>query len=106
VVSGFTEQVLAAGACPAPASARRTYIDGVRKVRDSQAMMLTGSRPFLEARIRRHTLALSNVKTITGRVAGLEFGADAVTGVRYESGSERGLERATSSSTRWAGPAG
>jgi 2-polyprenyl-6-methoxyphenol hydroxylase-like FAD-dependent oxidoreductase len=91
---GFTEQTLAAGACPAPVSVRRTYINGVRKVRGSQATMLTGSRPFLEAQIRRHTLALPNIKTITARVTGLEFGADAVTGVRYESGSERGLERA------------
>jgi 2-polyprenyl-6-methoxyphenol hydroxylase-like FAD-dependent oxidoreductase len=91
---GFTDQTLAAGARPAPASVRRMYLDGARKVRGSQAMMLTGSRPFLEAQIRRHTLALPNIKTITARVTGLEFSPDAVTGVRYESGSEQGLEHA------------
>lgn len=91
---GFTEQALAAGARAAPPSARRFYFEGVRRAGGSQAMMLTGSRPFLEAQIRRHTLSLPNVKTVTARVTGLEFGAGAVTGVRYESGGQEGVERA------------
>jgi 2-polyprenyl-6-methoxyphenol hydroxylase-like FAD-dependent oxidoreductase len=91
---GFTEQALAAGAHAAPPSARRFYFEGIRRAGGSQAMMLTGSRPFMEAQIRLHTLSLPNVKTITARVTGLEFGAGAVTGVQYESGGEEGVERA------------
>jgi 2-polyprenyl-6-methoxyphenol hydroxylase-like FAD-dependent oxidoreductase len=91
---GFTEQALAAGACAAPPSGRRFYFESVRRAGGSQAMMLTGTRPFFEAQIRRHTLSLPNVKTTTARVTGLEFGADAVTGVRYESGGQEGVERA------------
>lgn len=91
---GFTEQALKAGARPAPPAGRRFYFQGIRRTGGSQAMMLTGTRPFFEAQIRRHTLGLPNVKTITARVTGLEFGPDAVTGVRYESGSQESVERA------------
>jgi 2-polyprenyl-6-methoxyphenol hydroxylase-like FAD-dependent oxidoreductase len=91
---GFTEQALAAGACAAPPSGRRFYFEGNRRSGGSQALMLTGTRPFFEAQIRRHTLSLPNVKTITARVTGLEFGAEAVTGVRHESGGQEGVERA------------
>lgn len=91
---GFAEQALAAGARPAPATVRRTYVDGVRKVTGSNAMMLTGSRPFLEAQVRRHTLALPNVKTLTATAAGLEFDGDAASGVRYEANGAQGVERA------------
>jgi 2-polyprenyl-6-methoxyphenol hydroxylase-like FAD-dependent oxidoreductase len=90
---GFTEQALAAGAVAAPPSGRRFYFEGVRRAGGSPAMMLTGTRPFFEAQIRRHTLSLPNVKTTTARVTGLQFGADAVTGVRYESDGQEGVER-------------
>lgn len=81
---GFTGQALVAGACPAPAETRLQYVDGVSKVPGSYAPMISGSRPFLEALIRRRVLALPNVKTITARATGLEFDDDAVTGVHYE----------------------
>lgn len=91
---GFTEQALAAGARPAPPPVRRFYFEGVPRAGGSKAMMLTATRPFLEAQIRRHTLSLPNVKTTTARVTGLEFGAGAVTGVRHESDGQDGVERA------------
>lgn len=91
---GFTEQALTAGACAAPLSARRFYFEGVLRAGGSQATMLTATRPFFEAQIRRHTLSLPNVKTTRARVTGLEFDAGAVTGVRYESGGEEGVELA------------
>jgi 2-polyprenyl-6-methoxyphenol hydroxylase-like FAD-dependent oxidoreductase len=91
---GFTEQALAAGAGAAPLSARRFYFEGVLRPGGSPAMMLTATRPFFEAQIRRHTLSLPNVKTTKARVTGLEFDAGAVTGVRYESGGQEGVERA------------
>jgi 2-polyprenyl-6-methoxyphenol hydroxylase-like FAD-dependent oxidoreductase len=91
---GFTEQTLAAGGRMAPASARRTYIEGVRKAAGSQTNFLTGSRPFLEAQMRRRTLALPNVKSIVGRATGLDFDGGAVTGVRVESDGAETVERA------------
>lgn len=91
---GFTEQALAAGARPAPRSARRFYFEGVPRAGGSEAMMLTATRPFFEGEIRRHTLSLPNVKTMTARVTGLEFGTGAVTGVRHESGGQEGVEHA------------
>lgn len=91
---GFTEQSLAAGARLSRREQRSWYVNGVAMARGSQAIMVTGSRPFIEAQIRRRTMELPNVKALTGRVTGLEFGADAITGVRYESGGEPGLESA------------
>jgi 2-polyprenyl-6-methoxyphenol hydroxylase-like FAD-dependent oxidoreductase len=91
---GFIEQALAAGACAAPQSARRFYYEGIPRAVRCQAMMLTATRPFFEAQIRRHVLSLPNVKTTTARVTGLEFGAGAATGVRHESGGQEGVEHA------------
>ncbi|MFD2414931.1 FAD-dependent oxidoreductase [Amycolatopsis pigmentata] len=91
---GFAEQALADGARPAPASIRHNYVDGVRKVSGSQAMMITGSRPFQEAQMRRHTLALPNVKAIIGRATGVQFDGDAVTGVRVQTDGAETVERA------------
>ncbi|MEW2505104.1 hypothetical protein AB0878_32020 [Amycolatopsis sp. NPDC047767] len=83
---GFTEKTVAAGARRAPARLRHTYSDGVRKVVGSDTEMLTSSRPFLEAQIREHTLALPNVRALVARVTGLEFSDTAVTAVQYEGG--------------------
>jgi 2-polyprenyl-6-methoxyphenol hydroxylase-like FAD-dependent oxidoreductase len=91
---GFGEQALAAGARPAPPSARRVYLGGVQLPPGSRAPSLCGTRPFLEAQIRRRTLTLPNVQAITGRVTGLEFGSRTVTGVRYESSGEPHLRHA------------
>lgn len=91
---GFTDDAVAAGGKLAPATVRRTYIDGVRKATGSHAQMLTGTRPFLEARIRHHTLALPNVKSLTATITGVDFDGDAVSGVRYESRGAQGVEQA------------
>lgn len=91
---GFGEWAEEAGAVAAPAETRLSYIDGQRKIIGSRAGVLSGSRPFLEALIRRRTLALPNVKTVKARVTGLEFDGDAVTGVHYESDGEQCVERA------------
>lgn len=82
---GFVEETVARGGRPAPANVRRNYIDGVPKVRGSDALMVTGTRPFLEAQIRRRTLALPNVRTLVATVTDVEFTGEAATGVRYES---------------------
>jgi 2-polyprenyl-6-methoxyphenol hydroxylase-like FAD-dependent oxidoreductase len=89
---GFTDQALAAGARSAPAAGRRVYVGGARRPRSTGTAMLTSTRPFLEEQIRRHTLALPNVKMVGDRATGLEFSRGAVTGVRYESGGEPGVQ--------------
>lgn len=92
---GFTAEATAAGARPVPSDKRLVYIGSTRRgPARLRTTTLSGTRPFLEAQIRRRTLALPNVKTITARVTGLERDADAVTGVRYESVGEAGLQRA------------
>ncbi|MFG1608024.1 FAD-dependent oxidoreductase [Actinoplanes sp. NPDC049265] len=91
----FTEEALAAGAVWASAEQRSTYIDGVRKVRGSDADIITATRPFIEGQLRRRLLAVPNVKTITGRATGLTFDDSAVTAVRYESGGTAGVEPAS-----------
>jgi 2-polyprenyl-6-methoxyphenol hydroxylase-like FAD-dependent oxidoreductase len=91
---GFTDQAVAAGARLVPAARRRVYVGGARRPQGTKTVMLTSTRPFLEAQIRRHVLALPNVKAVTARATGLEFGRGAVTGVRYESNGEAGLQQA------------
>ncbi|MET8255067.1 FAD-dependent monooxygenase [Micromonospora sp. NPDC005197] len=92
---GFRQRALAHGAVEAPPAARRSYLDGRRKVvvpDDDDS--LAGSRPLLEGLIRQQVLRLPNVKTVTARATGLVFDGDAVTGVRYEVDQVPGVEGA------------
>jgi 2-polyprenyl-6-methoxyphenol hydroxylase-like FAD-dependent oxidoreductase len=91
---GFSDQAVAEGACLAPAAIRRTYIDGRRKVPGSEVELLTASRPFLEGLIRRRTLELPNVKTVSGRATGLVFRDAAVVGVHAETSGGHAIEAA------------
>jgi 2-polyprenyl-6-methoxyphenol hydroxylase-like FAD-dependent oxidoreductase len=70
------------------------YVDGVRKVLGADISLLSGTRPFLEGRIRAELLELPNVKVIAGQVTGLEISATAVAAVRYESDGVAGREPA------------
>jgi 2-polyprenyl-6-methoxyphenol hydroxylase-like FAD-dependent oxidoreductase len=91
---GFIARAVAAGASLVPPDQQATYIDGVRKVRGADISLLSGTRPFLEGRIRAELLELPNVKVVTGQVIGLEIGETAVAAVRYESGGVAGRETA------------
>ncbi|MDT5042268.1 MAG: hypothetical protein QOE51_3253 [Actinoplanes sp.] len=82
---GFTDRAVAGGASRVSPAARRSYLDGRRKVGGSQVDYLSATRSFLEGEIRRHTMELPNVSAIAGRVTGLDFDDTAVTAVRYES---------------------
>ncbi|SCF34579.1 2-polyprenyl-6-methoxyphenol hydroxylase [Micromonospora purpureochromogenes] len=82
---GFSREAVAEGAVLLPAAARRSYLDGRRKVPGSDVDMIAGSRPFLEGLLRRRTLALPNVTLLPGRVTSLDFAGAAVTGVRHDS---------------------
>lgn len=91
---GFSRQALAEGACLVTADGRRSYLDGRRKVRGSDVDMLSASRPFLEALVRRRTLEMPNVKLLRARVTGLDFDSTAVSAVRYETAAGPGAEAA------------
>ncbi|MFD5568552.1 FAD-dependent oxidoreductase [Streptomyces cadmiisoli] len=79
---GFEDEAEAGGAIVSSPYNIRAYADGVPKVSDGTMGLLSSSRPFLEALVRRRTLALPNVKVLTCRVKGLQFRDGAVTGVR------------------------
>ncbi|MFL1898045.1 FAD-dependent oxidoreductase [Streptomyces tauricus] len=79
---GFEEEARAGGAIVSSPYTIRAYADGVPKVSDGAMGLISSSRPFLEALVRRRTLALPNVKVLTCRAIGLEFRGDAVSGVR------------------------
>ncbi|MET9561748.1 FAD-dependent oxidoreductase [Streptomyces tauricus] len=79
---GFEEEARAGGAIVSSPYTIRAYADGVPKVSDGVMGLISSSRPFLEALVRRRALALPNVKVLTCRAIGLEFRGDAVSGVR------------------------
>ncbi|MEV6842873.1 FAD-dependent oxidoreductase [Actinoplanes sp. NPDC051411] len=84
---GFTADALAAGAQTARPEQRINFLDGRRLVRGSDEVLLTATRPLLERVIRGRLLELPNVRVITGRVTGVEFGESAATAVDYEAES-------------------
>ncbi|PSM45366.1 FAD-dependent oxidoreductase [Streptomyces dioscori] len=79
---GFEDEARAGGAIVSSPYTIRAYADGVPKVSDGSMGLISSSRPFLEALVRRRTLALPNVKVLTCRAIGLEFRGEAVSGVR------------------------
>jgi 2-polyprenyl-6-methoxyphenol hydroxylase-like FAD-dependent oxidoreductase len=91
---GFIARSVAAGASLVLPDRQAMYTDGVRKVPGANISVLSGSRPFLERRIRAELLELPNVKVVTGQVTGLEIGETAVAAVCYESDGVAGREPA------------
>ncbi|MFG1777684.1 FAD-dependent oxidoreductase [Micromonospora sp. NPDC049048] len=90
---GFREQAVAQGAIEAPPAARRSYLDGRRKVVvPDDADSLAGTRPLLEGLIRQRVLRLPNVKTVTARATGLVCDGAVVTGIRCDVGGMAGVE--------------
>ena len=80
---GFTAQAQRAGAVLSGPDATAAYADDLRQVRTANSVLLTCSRPALEALIRRRTLALPQVDLIRGSATGLEYLDGRVAGVRY-----------------------
>ncbi|QDN54261.1 hypothetical protein [Streptomyces sp. S1D4-20] len=60
-----------------------TYVGGRRKVLVDGVEMISATRPFLEAHLRRRVLSLGNLHLVHGRVCGLAFEGGRVSGVRY-----------------------
>ncbi|MBT0772271.1 hypothetical protein KIH74_25220 [Kineosporia sp. J2-2] len=91
---GFTDRAIEAGACLVTTDRVAVYDDGVPRVNGADVRRLALTRPFLEDLVRAELRAVPNVKSLTGRVTGLEFGDTAVTAVTYESAGVSGVEPA------------
>jgi 2-polyprenyl-6-methoxyphenol hydroxylase-like FAD-dependent oxidoreductase len=91
---GLTREAQDRGAVLCGPERTAAYSNGVEEVQTENKVMLASSRPFLEALIRRRTLALPNVQVVTGQAAGLTYRGGAVSGVRYLTGDGDRLESA------------
>ncbi|GAA3093458.1 FAD-dependent monooxygenase [Pseudonocardia yunnanensis] len=92
---GFSAACVAEGAFVAPPADLRLALTGRnRRLRSVHPGIMSASRPFLEAMIRRRVLALPAVTVRTGRATGLEFVGETVTGVRVEVDGDERVERA------------
>jgi 2-polyprenyl-6-methoxyphenol hydroxylase-like FAD-dependent oxidoreductase len=80
---GVTRQAQDLGGVLVGPDQQAVYLDGHQQVRNGDARILMGSRPFLESRIRSRVLALPNVSTLSAQATGLEYRGDAVSAVRY-----------------------
>ncbi|MFC1407452.1 MULTISPECIES: hypothetical protein [Streptacidiphilus] len=96
---GFVAEAVALGAVTPPQDGSREwfYIDGRRRVTapiDQDWPVLVSTRPFLEALVRRKTLAAPNIRMVTGQAEGLLWEGDAVVGVRYRPAGADGADLA------------
>lgn len=84
---GFVEQARELGAPQPPAAASpMLFINGRLRVPPRTLLPQPGlitTRPFLEALVRRRTLAIEGIRTVRGRADGLVFDGQRVTGARY-----------------------
>lgn len=83
---GFTQQAFDAGAPQPTGGIGKVFLNGVRRTAPMSRPQVPGlitTRPFLEALVRRRTLAIGNITLVPGRADGLVFGGDRVTGARY-----------------------
>lgn len=85
---GFTDESQDDGAVLVDVGHQAVYLDGRRRLPNRDLPILSATRPFIEAGVRRRVLALPNVAAVSARVSGLDFQDGAVRAVRYT--SERG----------------
>lgn len=80
----FAAELVADGATLADSGRQlHSYLQGRRRVLVDGVEMISATRPFLEAHLRRRVLSLGNLRLVNGRVRGLAFTGDRVSGVRY-----------------------
>jgi flavin-dependent dehydrogenase len=82
-IPGFTRDIEDGGGVLHGPTKHAIYLDGQLQAQDRDTSLLTGTRPFLESRIRSRVLALPNVSTLSAQATGFVFRDDAVSGVRY-----------------------
>lgn len=83
---GFYADAIAEGLVEPTPDQAYTFVNGVRRITPpplTEIRTLISTRPFLESRVRRRTLALPNVRLVPGRADGIGFTGDRVTSVQY-----------------------
>ncbi|TDN90803.1 FAD-dependent oxidoreductase [Microbacterium sp. BK668] len=85
---GFGREAVEQGAVASTPQQSEQWIDDVRAVSSPNVVLLNGSRTFIEALLRRRTLALPNVRLVPTAAAGLVYREGRVTGVRLAAGDE------------------
>ncbi len=83
---GFYADAVAEGLVEPTPDQAYTFVNGVRRVTPpplTEIRTLISTRPFLESRVRRRTLALPNVRLVPGRADGIGFTGERVTSVQY-----------------------
>lgn len=82
---GFTEEAVAAGAVLPRPERVQLHLNGARRHLPPPTgnPPLVTTRPFLEAMVRRRTMALDNIRFVHGRAEGLVFDGDRVVAARY-----------------------
>jgi 2-polyprenyl-6-methoxyphenol hydroxylase-like FAD-dependent oxidoreductase len=85
---GFIAAAVEAGAVVPPSDGSRAqfFMNGELRVAPPIKQdwpVLISTRPFLEALVRRRTLAIDNIELVTGRADGLVFDGERVTGAHY-----------------------
>ncbi|MBQ1022144.1 hypothetical protein KBX71_30300 [Micromonospora sp. D93] len=92
---GIADEALALGAPPPPndPGTAKVFVNGMLGLPPAPTgtgPALITTRPFLEALVRRRTLAVDNIRMVYGRAEGLLFDERRVTGARYlpEGGAE------------------
>ncbi|MEV1072959.1 FAD-dependent oxidoreductase [Micromonospora parva] len=98
---GIADEALALGAPPPPRDpgTAKVFVNGVLGLPPAATgtgPALITTRPFLEALVRRRTLAVDNIRMVYGRAEGVLFDERRVTGARYvpEGGTEPVVEAA------------
>jgi 2-polyprenyl-6-methoxyphenol hydroxylase-like FAD-dependent oxidoreductase len=92
---GFADEAIAGGAVvpPKDGSRDRFFMNGEVRIAppvEQDWPVLITTRPYLEAKVRRRTLAVDNIRFVAGRAEGLLFDGERVAGVKYvpEGGTE------------------
>jgi 2-polyprenyl-6-methoxyphenol hydroxylase-like FAD-dependent oxidoreductase len=80
---GLVRDAVNAGAVMCGPDECGTWVDDVRNIPTENSVLVNSSRPFLEQVIRDRTLALGNVRQLTGQATGLEYADQAVSAVRF-----------------------
>ncbi|WP_051772375.1 FAD-dependent oxidoreductase [Saccharothrix sp. NRRL B-16314] len=85
---GFADDAIAGGAVVPrkDGSSDRFFMDGQVRIAppvEQDWPVLITTRPYLEAEVRRRTLAVDNIRFVTGRADGLLFDGERVVGVKY-----------------------
>lgn len=88
---GFGREAVEQGAVASVAEQSEQWIDDVQAVSSPNVVLLNGSRTFIEALLRRRTLALPNLRVLSGAATGLTYRDGRVSGVRVSSADEQSV---------------